>query len=224
MNSNRALEKAVEKVEANGILLVYPIKNEKNPASLWYALYPRSKMFWDWSDDGDGRVAELWHLRTKLSESREVVYAKWFQDRATVFSREIFTAMLKLMNVPALENTLSERASGLYQLLLDDSPQSPRRLRADLDLEGKFYEKHYNQASRDLWRKLLIVGFGEVEDGAFPSLAIGATKLLFEDLWMDAEDLSVNEALKIFEAKIRPGSTFHDYFTKQHKKLSRTPP
>jgi len=35
----------------------------------------------------------------------------------------------------------------------------------------------------------LIVGTGEVPDGAFPSLAVGATELLFEDVWNARHDV-----------------------------------
>ena len=38
-----------------------------------------------------------------------------------------------------------------------------------------------------LWERLLVVGVGEVEDGAFPSLSVGATSLVFEPLWEAAK-------------------------------------
>ncbi len=39
----------------------------------------------------------------------------------------------------------------------------------------------FEKSMRTLWPRLLIVGFGEVEDGAFPSLAIGATQTLLKN-------------------------------------------
>ncbi len=36
---------------------------------------------------------------------------------------------------------------------------------------------------KELWSRLLIMGVGEVDDGAFPSLNMSATRLRFEDLW-----------------------------------------
>ena len=40
---------------------------------------------------------------------------------------------------------------------------------------------------KELWSTLAIVGVGEVEDGAFPSLAHAATDVVFEDLCREAE-------------------------------------
>jgi hypothetical protein len=47
---------------------------------------------------------------------------------------------------------------------------------------------------KELWSRLLIVGFGEVDEGAFPSLAVGATRLLFEPLYEEAKELAPGEA------------------------------
>ena len=52
-----------------------------------------------------------------------------------------------------------------------------------MELGGPAGERVYKKALDELWARLLILGGGEVDDGAFPSLAIGATDLLFEDLW-----------------------------------------
>ena len=55
-------------------------------------------MVWEWDEDGDGRVSDLWHLREKLSKSGQLIYGKWFRGRATLMSREIFPALLKSLN------------------------------------------------------------------------------------------------------------------------------
>lgn len=91
-------ERAIEKIESAGAILVFPIANQKEPASLWSVFYPRSQMRWEWDESGDNRVGNLWHLRTELSTTTEVVYAKWFRGRATFFSREIFPAFLRLLH------------------------------------------------------------------------------------------------------------------------------
>jgi hypothetical protein len=214
-------DKALDSIEDDGILLVYPIRNERDPASLWHRLYPRSRMSWDWADTADERVVRLWHLRTELSESRDVVYAKWYQGRATFFSREVFAALLRLLQAAPGEQTLTGEAAGLYRLLLDDSPQTPKPLRAALGLEGRPYEGAFNRALRELWRRLLAVGFGEVDEGNFPALAIGATRHLFEDLWTEAQALDPAAALATFEARVRPGTTFHRYFLRQQRRLQQ---
>lgn len=54
----------------------------------------------------------------------------------------------------------------------------------------------------------MIVGFGEVDEGAFPSLAIGATKLLFEDLYEEAkiQPSHSTETLETYLTKSSPES------------------
>jgi hypothetical protein len=68
---------------------------------------------------------------------------------------------------------------------------------------------------KELFTRLLIVGFGEVEDGAFPSLAVGATELLFEDLWKASTQLSVPKARSTVERMLPARSLFRRYFEKR---------
>src|SRR5205809_926272 len=91
------ISSAVSAIEKNGILLVYPIDNRKEPPSLWSSFFPKSQMRWEWDTGGDHRVADLWRLREELSRSGKVVYAKWYRGRATFFSKQVFTWMLALL-------------------------------------------------------------------------------------------------------------------------------
>ncbi|MEZ4816204.1 MAG: hypothetical protein R3A80_13540 [Bdellovibrionota bacterium] len=178
---------AISAINRHGILLVYPMKNKSDVLSLWSVFYPDEEMLWEWTDDGDDRVANLWHLRMKLSESTQVVYAKYFQGRATFFSREVFVALLCLMKTSEFKKKkLTHESKKIMQLLDQNSPISTKRIKKETDLKGKFFEATYMRALKVLWAKLLIVGFGEVDDGAFPSLAVGSSELLFEDLWKEA--------------------------------------
>lgn len=180
------ISKSVKLIEKLGICLVFPVKNQTDPPSLWSALYPGEEMIWDWNDDGDSRVADLWHLRMRLAESREVVYAKWFRGRATFFSRDVYRELLGRMEASGkLDAPRTREASALLELLEESSPQSTKSLRAQLDLGGKAGERIYKRALDDLWNQMRLVGVGEFDDGAFPSLSVGATNLLFEDLWED---------------------------------------
>jgi hypothetical protein len=183
---------AVKAIEAHGLLLVYPMAGKADPASLWSVAYPRSRMRWEWDDNGDDRVARLWHLREELSRSKKVVYAKWYKGRATFFSRGVFCALLSLF----LEKTspLSRDARGLLALMEESSPRSTKELKRESGLQGRLLESTYNKAMKELWSRLLIVGFGEVDEGAFPSLAVGATRLLFEPLYEEAQALTGEEA------------------------------
>ncbi len=181
------LKKAIQAIEDAGILLVYPLQNKKEPASLWTALYPRSTMRWEWDDEGDSRVADLWHQRMELSVSNRVVYAKWFQGRATFFSRETFVNLLAMFGTTARDPHLPFDSTRVLDVLRSDSPLSTRELKRLADLSGKFLESRYNRAMKPLWQKLQLVGYGEIEDSSFPSLAIGATELMFEDLWSKAK-------------------------------------
>src|SRR5687767_5530271 len=87
---------AISRINKNGILLVFPINNRKEPKSLWSEFFPRTKMKWEWDETGDNRVGDLWMLMKRLSDCRQVVYSKWYQGRATFFSRELFVALLSL--------------------------------------------------------------------------------------------------------------------------------
>jgi hypothetical protein len=67
---------------------------------------------------------------------------------------------------------------------------------------------------KDLFSRLLIVGFGEVDDGAFPSLAVGATELLYDDLWRQAESMSIRKAQAMVDHLMPPSSHFRRFFDK----------
>ena len=176
------LARAVAAVERRGILLVYPLANRAEPRSLWSELHPRSTMRWSWDNGADARVAQIWHLREELARSEDVVYAKWFRGRATLFSRSVFRAILALLAREAdLRAGLSRQALQLLELLEDNSPQSTKELRASAELQGRANEAAYTRGLKELWSRLLIVGVGEVNDGAFPSLNMSATRLRFED-------------------------------------------
>ena len=177
-------ERAKKAIATHGILLVYPLANRPDPPSLFSVAYPGEVMSWKWTDDADDRVVSLWHLRMRLAESREVVYAKWFRDRATFFSLPVFRAMLAgLAEAGDARASLSMEARELLELLEDDSPMSTKALRANAGLRGGEHERRWQRALSELFACLEIVGVGEVADGAFPSLAVGATSLLFETEW-----------------------------------------
>ncbi len=77
--------------------------------------------------------------------------------------------------------------SEIHELLEMESPLSTKEIRRGTDLKGKENEKRYTSAMKELWSTLAIFGVGEVEDGAFPSLAHAATDVVFEDLCREAE-------------------------------------
>lgn len=203
------LKDAVSAIQRRGILLVYPLGNQKEPPSLWSEFYPRSEMRWEWDTGGDDRVANLWHLREELARSGKVVYAKWYRGRATFFSLEVFKNLLAI-----LESTRTDRkhllpeARLILETLESDSPLSTKQIKLMTDFRGKFAERVYEKSMKALWTKLLIVGYGAVADGAFPSLSVGATRHLFEALWQESEEIDPRDALAKMTAKIGPDSPF----------------
>ncbi len=181
--------RALQAIERRGILLVYPIANAPDPPSLWSELHPGSKMRWAWDAGADDRVVELWHLREALARSKRVVYGKWFRRRATFFSIPVFRGMLAAYAAQGpLGAGLSPEARAILDLLEEDSPQGTKSLRTGAGLAGKLLEGAWNRAADELWSRLLIVGVREVEEGGFPSLAVGPTRAIFEDAWRDAHD------------------------------------
>ena len=149
-------------------------------------------MRWDWDVTADDRVVKLWQLRRELAESQELFYSKWYKDRATVFSFEFFCSLYRILR--PLREGLSHEARELLELLEFESPLSTKQLRRGSDLTGRSNEKRYHSAMRELWRSLSIAGIGEVDDGAFPSLAHASTVAVFESQVQRADDLSLAQA------------------------------
>ena len=204
---------AIAKVNKKGMLLVFPINNKREPASLWYEFFPRTEMRWEWDENGDSRVSDLWHLREKLSRSGKVVYSKWFRGRATLISFELFPALLKVTGGVELaaRRQLSFNGKEVLDLLDEDSPLSTKALKRAADLQGREMERVYNAATKELFSRCLIVGFGEVDEGAFPSLAVGSTRVLFEDLWREAAEMDLDDAWKIVDKFLPKGTPFRKY-------------
>jgi hypothetical protein len=211
-----AVAKALRAIEAKGALLVYPMGNRLEPPSLWYTLHPRTPMRWAWDEGADMRVVRLWQLREQLARERAVVYTKWYRGRATFFSRSVFAALLA--RTRKLPRALGADARDLLALLEEDSPQSTKELRRAAGLTGKVSERVYTRALRELWERLLIVGTGEVDDGAFPSLAIGATRWIFEDLWEESDAPPSVEQEALLARVLAPGMAFGKAW---HKLLER---
>lgn len=210
------LRSAVSLINRRGMLLVFPINNRKEPSSLWREFHPRSPMVWEWDEDGDSRVADLWHLRERLSSSRQVVYGKWYRGRATVMSLELFRALLCRFRTTA---PLSFQAREILDLLDEDSPQSTKQLKRAADLRGREFERVYTAAMKELWSRLLIVGCGEVDEGAFPSLAIGSSRIIFEETWAEASALDRREAEEVIERFLPKGSPFRKYADEVSRQL-----
>jgi hypothetical protein len=214
---------AIEAICQHGILLVYPLAGKEDPRSLWQVAYPRSKMRWEWDENGDDRVASLWHLREQLSRSRQVIYAKWFQGRATFFSLELFQALLALqLRAPRWREKLSRDAKELLAILEEESTQSTKQLKRTSGLVGRNLESTYTRAMKELWSRNLIVAYGEVDEGAFPSLAVGATKLIFEDLYLEAESMSAAQSLKIITPVFSASPALQRFYLRQGKALGIT--
>ncbi len=188
-------KKAIDAVNKLGATLVFPLDNRPDPPSLWSVLHPRSKMRWAWDNGADNRVAQLWLLREEMSRRDEVVYGKWFRGRATFFSRKTFTALLAAFETPRRAARTPD-ANTVYRSLDETSPQSTKELKRSTELAGKFFATTYDKALKSLWEEGRIVGRGEKDDGAFPSLLVGATPASFEELWSEAakHDRSWGEA------------------------------
>lgn len=187
---------------------MYPIANKTDPPSLWADLYENAPMDWAWDEDADPRVADTWHLRRELAESHDVAYAKWFRGRATFFALPVLQAILgRLSKAGDLEAGLPHEAREILAILRERSPLSTKELRAAADLRGKPHERIFTHAMKALWARLLVVGTGEVDDGAFPSLAVAATDLVFEDVFAARHDVG-KEAEERLDAALAASRSF----------------
>ena len=68
------LSSAVASIRQHGGLLVFPINNREQPHSLWAEFFPAARMVWDWNEDSDHRVGDMWQMMKLLSDCREVVF------------------------------------------------------------------------------------------------------------------------------------------------------
>jgi hypothetical protein len=206
--------KAIQAINKRGALLVFPLDNRELPPSLWSEFYT-DKMRWEWDSNGDDRVASLWQLKTNLSTSREVIYTKWYQGRATVFSKETFIYLLAYFNTAKSDSSvLPKESREILEVLETESPQSTKQIKLAADLKGKVFERIYEQSMKSLFSKLWVVAYGEFEDGAFPSLAVGSSKSLFEDLWDASKVYSFDEAKIWLDEKLGADSLFLKYASK----------
>jgi hypothetical protein len=206
---------AVKRINERGVLLVFPVNNRPLPLSLWSEFFPKTRMVWDWNDDAAGPVHDMWGLMKQLSDCRDVVYSKWYQGRATFFSRDLFAAILCLRcRQFDARRRLSPTARILFEVLENNSPLSTRKLKELTELQGRLHEADYSRAMKELFSRFLIVGFGEVDDGAFPSLAVGATELLYDDLWRQAEGMSLRKAQTAIDRWMPQASHFRRFFDK----------
>lgn len=207
---------AISKIKKRGVLLVFPLNNQKEPASLWSEFHPRKKMKWAWDDSSGDEIGEMWWLMKKLSANAQVVYSKWYRGRATFFSPELFTALLCLSKKYFEDHSrLSRTARLILDTLESDSPISTRELKKLCDLQGKDNARFYNRAMKELFTEFLIVGFGEVDDGAFPSLAVGSTRSLFENLVLASHKLKTQDAEKILETYMPEGSLLRKFYERE---------
>lgn len=214
--------RSLEAIAERGALLVYPLNNKKFPPSLWSELFPRSKMKWEWDQGGDDRVARMWRTREELSRSGQVVYSKWYRGRATFFDKDDFVHLLRVLHASEAERSLRGEAERIYEVLSESSPLSTKELKRATELVGKPFEGLFQKAVKQLFERGLIVGWGEVDDGAFPSLAYGATKLLFEDLWASA--ILEHETKTVEASRLHLESRWSPEFTKfLNQILSRIP-
>src|SRR6187455_1112957 len=213
-----SLESAVSRINERGVLLVFPINNRELPLSLWSEFFPKKRMVWDWNDDAAGEVSDMWGLMKRLSDCRQVVYSKWYQGRATFFSKDLFVALLSLTK-RHYNAGLTRTSRDLLEILENDSPLSTKELKKMSELQGKELEPLYTRSMKELFSRFSIVAFGEVDDGAFPSLAVGATKNLFEELWtLNVEE---KEAWSVINKYMPEGSPFRKYLDKTLDGLSR---
>jgi hypothetical protein len=77
---------------------------------------------------------------------------------------------------------------------------------------------------KPLWNRLWIVGFGEIEDSSFPSLAAGATRLIFEELWGKSLKLRHAQAEELLIKKLGSENPFWKFAVKIRRELEKSVP
>jgi hypothetical protein len=213
--------RAIAAINKQGALLVFPIKNRPQVPSLWKVFYPRTPMLWNWSDDGSAKVPRIWHLREELSRSRKVVYTKWYQGRATLLSFDLIRTFLSA--VSTLDDPLaglSEETRKIFLVLQDDSPLPLKEIKARCSEEWSIDPARVEKSLKELWNRLLITGFGEVEAGGFPSLAMGTVSRIFEDLWDESKNIRVKDRSQLLQKLLPEHSVFLKHFERMQQHLA----
>lgn len=178
-------------------------------------------MRWEWDSDGDDRVGEMWRLREELSRSGKVLYAKWYQGRATFFSKNVFVNLLAYLGTSKDQFPLSRTSQEALDSFLLDSPQSTKLIKENLGWQGKLMESHYNRAMKPLWNGLFIVGYGEEDDSSFPSLRMAATQNLFEDLWLESQEIDTSSAERNLIRILGESNPFWKYAQRVKQRMVR---
>jgi hypothetical protein len=187
MTKSIRFKKMLECIEEKHWALVYPLKGKDQWPSLWHHLYPRRPMNWSWDSEADPRISQLWADREDLASQKLAVYTKYFRDRATFFSKPYFVSLLR-EHRPWTKKPSDRLSRWLLDSLLDNTPQSTKMLkRRWRSLDGSAPNGNWDRSLKTLFRGLWIVGLGEEDDGAFPSLRLGATELAWEELWQEAQ-------------------------------------
>lgn len=117
------------------------------------------------------------------------------------------------------EKPLSRESRDILEALEMDSPLSTKQIKEAVGLQGKMLESTYNRAMKDLWQRLQIVAFGEVDDSSFPSLAVGATQNIFEELYLRAQEIDPADAEKFLSEALGVENKFWLFALKVKKGL-----
>ncbi len=80
-----------------------------------------------------------------------------------------------------------------HDKLSSNFPLSIKDLKNLSGLKGKFLEPRFYRVMKELWSSLQIVGLGEVDDDALPSLVHGSTQTVFEDIWKAAASAELSD-------------------------------
>ena len=80
------------------------------------------------------------------------------------------------------------------------------------DLRGREHEPAFTRGMKELWLRMLIVAWGERDDGAFPSLQAGASKLLHHAAWQAGREMTEAEAIATIDRFWTEDSPFRRYF------------
>jgi hypothetical protein len=215
--------KAIDYVRQHRVALTFPEQNQKEPPNLWSCFHPRTQMRWEWDGDGDRKVSDLWIFRESLSRSGKILYSKWYRGKATFVDLEFLPTLLSALKMPAAGSWdypgISPVAREILEALLENSPLSTKQLKKLTGLVGKDFENIYHRALRELWSRLWIVGWGEKDDGAFPSLNIGATQVFFEKEWKKAINLDPKTSREKVETALALNPKVLKFFNQNIKQI-----
>jgi hypothetical protein len=161
----RSARTALRFVETVGLCSTFYVFPEGLP-SLWEAVVGRPKPRWPRRSHHDSGIGLTWELKDTLPSRRQVYYGKLVKGRPVVVARDLCPAVAALVRGSQRARDcareyeagrLSQNAKRIMDILMRESPQYTRGLRAESFMLEPSRTREFERAMAELQQGLWIV-------------------------------------------------------------------